>query len=318
MNKKFAVGALAALTLTASIAGCSSGSDTSSGAQSPDGTLDTVALMVSDLSNPFFSAMQASAEEESKTQGFTLTVQDGRQDLNTQNQQIDTFIQQGIDVLLLNAVDSTGIQPAVERAQAAGMIVVAVGDDAGGAQALAAVNNTQAGEAACTAMAEKMGNAGDVAIIDGTAVTAVQQRVEGCKAALEKISGITIVAHQNGDNSIGKGQLIATDILTAQPNLKGIFGINDPTALGALIAAQDAGKTDLVIAGVDGSPDAVEELKKPDSMFYGTATQDPRAMIVEGLKAAKTLFDGGTLTERGILLDSKWVDRSNLAEYTPW
>ena len=57
MNKKFAVGALGALTLTASIAGCSSGSDTSSGAQSPDGTLDTVALMVSDLSNPFFSGM---------------------------------------------------------------------------------------------------------------------------------------------------------------------------------------------------------------------------------------------------------------------
>ncbi len=320
-------GAAGALILSVGLVGCSDGSPagtasasgSASGASAAtDKKIETVALMVSDLSNPFFNAMQKSAEKEATTQGFKLTVQDGRQDLNTQNQQIDTFIQQGIQVLLLNAVDSIGIQPAVERAQAAGMIVVAVGDDAKGASAVAAVNNTQAGEVACESMAKKMGNSGDVAIIDGTAVTAVQQRVVGCKAALAKIPGIKIVATQNGDNSIGKAQLIATDILTAQPNLKGIFGINDPTALGAMVAAEDAKRTDLVIVGVDGSPDAVKELKKPSSMFYGTATQDPGAMVVAGLKAANTLIDGGTLADRSILLDSMWVDRSNLDQYTPW
>lgn len=298
------------------LAGCTTGGPSTDTAS--DNKLDSVALMVSDLSNPFFSAMQDAVEAEAKAKGFQVSVQDGRQDLTTQNQQIDTFIQQGIDILLLNAVDSAGIQPAVERAEKAGMVVVAVGDDAKGAQALAAVDNTQAGEQACTYMAEKMGNKGDVAILDGTAVTAVQQRVEGCEAALAKIPGIKIVSHQNGDNSIGKAQLIATDILTAQPKLGGLFGINDPTALGALIAAQDAGFKDLVIVGVDGSPDAVAELKKAESMFYGTATQDPRAMVTEGIKAGETLFAGKTLPSRDILLDSKFVDRANLSEYTPW
>lgn len=324
MTKRFSLAAgVATLALAMSalaMSGCTTGGpggDTE-GTSGGGKTLDKVALMVSDLSNPFFSAMQDSVEEEAKAKGYSVTVQDGRQDLNTQNQQIDTFIQQGIDMLLLNAVDSQGIQPAVERAIEAGMVVVAVGDDAKGAQAVVAVDNRQAGEVSCQYMADQMGGKGDVAILDGTAVTAVQQRVAGCTAALEKIPGIKIVAQQNGDNSIGKAQLIATDVLTAQPTIGGIFGINDPTALGALIAAQDAGRDDIYIVGVDGSPSAVTELEKPDSMFVGTATQDPRAMVVQGLEVGKTLFDGEKLDEREVLQESKFVNRDNLSSYTPW
>jgi ribose transport system substrate-binding protein len=303
------------------LAGCSAEStseNTNSETAAVENKMDSVALMVSDLSNPFFASMETSLTAQAEAEGFALNVQDGRQDLNAQNEQIDAFIQQGVDILLLNAVDSAGIQPAVERAIAAGMVVIAVGDKASGAQAVAAVNNTQAGSAACEFMAEQMGGKGEVAIIDGTAVSAVQERVVGCLAALGSYPDIKIVAQQNGDNSIGKGQIIGTDILTAHPNLGGIFGINDPTALGALLAAEDAGFTNLVIVGVDGSPAAVAELQKADSMFFGTATQDPGAMALEGLIAGKTLFSGGTLSQTDILLDSQFVNRANLSEYTPW
>lgn len=308
-------GALAALALAGCSTGGPGGDDGSAGGN--DGELDSVALMVSDLSNPFFSAMQDAVEEAADEQGFEVNVQDGRQDLSAQNEQIDALIQQGIDVLLLNAADSAGIAPAVERATEAGIVVVAVGDQAEGAQVLAAVNNVQAGERACQFMAEELGNKGEVAIIDGTAVSAVQQRVEGCQAALKEIPGIEVVATQNGDNSIGEAQIIATDVLTANPDLGGIFGINDPTALGALAAAEDAGFSDLVIVGVDGSPDAVAALQS-ESMFFGTATQDPRAMVTEGLAASETLFAGDELDETDILLDSMFVTRDNLSEYTPW
>jgi ribose transport system substrate-binding protein len=309
-----AVLALVLASCTTDVSAESVGSD----ATPVENKMDSVALMVSDLSNPFFASMETTIVAQAEIEGFDLNVQDGRQDLNAQNEQIDAFIQQGVDILLLNAVDSAGIQPAVERAIAAGMVVIAVGDKAAGAQAVAAVNNTQAGSAACEFMAEQMGGKGEVAIIDGTAVSAVQERVVGCLEALKAYPDIEIVAQQNGDNSIGKGQTIATDILTAHPNLGGIFGINDPTALGALLAAEDAGFTNLVIVGVDGSPDAVTELEKSDSMFFGTATQDPGAMALEGLIAGKTLFSGGSLSETDILLDSKFVNRQNLGEYTPW
>ena len=165
---------------------------------------------------------------------------------------------------------------------------------------------------------EQIGGKGEVAIIDGTAVSAVIERVLGCEAALKEFPDIKVVAKVAGDNAIGKGQTIATDILTANPNLKGIFGINDPTALGALLAAQDAKFTDLIIVGVDGAPSAVEELSKASSMFKGSASQDPRAMVKAVLAAVQDVMAGGNWPAEGILLPSEFITKDNLSTYKGW
>lgn len=300
------------------LSGCTTGAPTASSSTSKSDKITKIGLTVSDLSNPFFSAMEQGVDAAAKKIGATVNTQDGRQDLATQSAQIDTFIQQGIQVLFLDAVDSKGIAPAVDRAKAAGIIVIALGDNASDVNAFVGVNNTQAGSGACTAMATKIGGSGDIAIIDGTAISAVQDRVTGCMQALQKFPNVHVVAKPNGDNSIGKGQTIATDVFTAHPGLKGLFGINDPTSLGAILAAQQAHISNLVVVSVDGSPDAVKELKTPSSLLYGTASQDPRAMAAAGLAAAQTLIKGGTLPTTQILLDSKFVTADNVASYQGW
>jgi len=292
----------------------------SSGAKAVDTpkAIKSIGITVGDISNPFWLAMTNGAKESAAGIGATISVQDAAQDLAVQTAQIETFITQKMNLIIVGAVDSVGIAPAVERAKAAGILVVAVGDKAQGASTYAAVDNRSAGAVACEYMAKKIGGKGEVAIIDGTAVSAVIERVVGCEKALKNFKGIKVVAKVAGDNAIGKGQTIATDILTAHPKLKGIFGINDPTALGALLAAKDAKFKSLIIVGVDGAPSAVAELSKPSSMFKGSASQDPRAMVKAVLEAAQKVVGGGAWPTQGILLPSEFITKANLKTYKGW
>jgi len=302
---------------TIALAGCTSEIESPDAGES-SGEVETVALMVQDLSNPFFASMDNGVRAAAEALGATYSAQDGRQDLAVQNDQIDAFIQQGIDVLLINAVDSEGIGPAVNRAIDAGITVVAV--DVGAKNALATVttDNVQAGQLACESLIEQIGGAGDILIVDGTPTTSIQDRMEGCNIALDANPGVNVVATQNGDNGREQALTLTTDMLTANPNVVGIFGVNDPTALGANLAAQQAGKSDLVITGVDGSPEAVEEMSTTGSMFRGTAAQDPYLLGTTALDMAVELRGGGELDDDLVLVPSTIVDSENLATYKGW
>lgn len=305
--------AVAALSLT----GCTNEIVTSeSGASSTEVT--SVGLMVQDLGNPFFASMNNGVEAAAEALGATYTAQDGRQDLAVQNDQIDAFIQQGIDVLLINAVDSEGIGPAVQRAKDAGITVVAVDVGAKNAEATVTTDNVEAGRLSCESLIEQIGGAGEILIVDGTPTTSIQDRMTGCAEALAANPDVTVVGTQNGDNGRERALTLTTDMLTAHPDVVGIFGVNDPTALGATLAAQQAGKSDIVITGVDGSPEAVKEMSSALSMFKATSAQDPNLLGSTALEMAVQLRAGETLESDTILVPSSIVNSENLATYEGW
>ena len=278
----------------------------------------SVGLMVQDLGNPFFNSMKNGVEAAAKDMGATFSAQDGRQDLAAQNDQVDAFIQQGVDVLLINAVDSEGVGPAVQRARDAGITVVAVDVGAKNAQATVTTDNVQAGRLACESLIEQIGGKGEILIVDGTPTTSIQDRVAGCEEALAAAPDVKVVGQQNGDNGREKALTLTTDMLTASPNIAGIFGVNDPTALGANLAAQQAGKNNLIITGVDGSPEAVAEMGKGSSMFKGTAAQDPNLLGSTALEMAVKIRSGETLENDTVLVPSSLVDAATLASYKGW
>ncbi|WP_261165549.1 ABC transporter substrate-binding protein [Microbacterium sp. Marseille-Q6965] len=310
------VGALA-------LAGCSSTSPVDPGTEPADDEIGVVGLMVQDISNPFFAAMQSSMEEVAEEEGFTLNVQDGQQDLGAQNEQIDAFIQQQVDIILLNAVDSEGIGSAVQRALDAGITVVAVDVDAAGAQAAVTTDNVEAGRQACTALFEKMGGQGNILIVDGTPITSVQERVEGCEEVLAEHPDITVLAHQNGNNDRATGLDLTTQMLTANDDVQGIFAINDPTALGATLALGQANREGVWVVGVDGSPEAVEAMQDdsfPNSSFWATPAQDPGGMVVEAFEVAKDIRANGAPDEdeRIMLVEPSLVTRDTVSDYAGW
>ncbi|MCW2130872.1 substrate-binding domain-containing protein [Arthrobacter sp. VKM Ac-2550] len=95
--------------------------------------------------------------------------------------------------------------------------------------------------------------------------------------------------------------------------------MNDPSALGAVLAVEQAGLSEqIIITGVDGSPAAVDELKREGSPFVATATQDPAEMVRQGVEAAQTILRGEELEETTILIPSELVTRENVDEYEGW
>ncbi|QWW20446.1 substrate-binding domain-containing protein [Schaalia sp. 19OD2882] len=310
---------LAAATFLA-LAACTTGDEASSGAAGAGGggKVEKVGLMLQDISNPFFAAMQTRMQEEAEAKGFDLNVQDGRQDLGTQNDQIDAMIQQQVDLILINAVDSEGIGSAVARAKAAGIVVVAVDVDASGADAAVTTDNVLAGKQSCEALVDKIGGKGNILVIEGTPTSAPQDRVKGCDEVLKAHPDIKVVARQAGKNDRASGLDLATDMLTANKDVVGIFAINDPEALGADLAVQQAGRTGITITGVDASPEAVIALKDAKSNLWATPAQDPGGMAVKAFEVGTQIVQGNPPKDRVTLLEPKLVTRDTVNDYKGW
>ena len=187
-------------------------------------------------------------------------------DLGKQNTQIDNFIAAGVDLILLNPGDPKAIEPAIKRAQAAGIVVVAVDTAAKGANATVETNNTQAGTIACQYLIEKMGGKGDMIIVNGPQVSSVIERVNGCKEVIAKHPGVKLLSSdQDAKGSRDGGLAVTQSLLTRFTKVDGVFAINDPTAIGAELAAKQMQRTNFPITAVDGAPDAETALKDPKS-----------------------------------------------------
>lgn len=275
-----------------------------------------VGVTVSNSTNPFFVAESRTAQETAEAMGARVISQEAGEDVQVQSDQIDQFITSQVDFIVIDPVDSEGVGPAVQRAIDAGIHVIGIDSVTTNATVSVTTNNTQAGEISCVSLAEQLGGQGRIAILDGTPISAVADRVTGCKAALEAYPDIEIVAEQRGDNSRDRALPIATDILTANPDIDGVFAINDPTATGVMLAAEQRG-IDIIITSVDGASSAVDVITE-GGMITATAAQDPAALARQGVELGFGLLEGEEPAETVIELPTELVDAESAPGYTPW
>lgn len=313
--------ALATLLLSCSLffVGCGAqGTALNPGNSSGPKTIKQIGLTVQAISNPFFVAMQQGAQAEAKKIGAQVILEDPNHDIGTQTNEIDDFIQKHVDLILLNAVDSAGIAPAVQRAVKAGIPVVAIDVGAqGGVAATVESNNVQAGQLACQYIADRLKGQGNIAIADGPPVTSVQDRIKGCQQVLAKNPGLKVVARQVGNGDKDTGLQIGTNILTANPRLDAIFAINDQEAVGVMLAGQQAKRSNFFISSVDGSPDAVNALKG-NTTFAATAAQSPFTMAQTAVQTGEKLVAGQKLSQAQVIIPVTLITRDNLASYKGW
>ncbi len=174
--------------------------------------------------------------------------------------------------------------PAIKRAQAAGVVVVAVDVAAAGADATVQTNNVQAGEIACQYLADKINGKGNVIIENGPQVSSVIERVKGCKEVLAKHPDIKILSDdQDGKGSREGGMNAMQGYLTRFPDIAGVFTINDPQAIGSDLAAKQLNRTGIVITSVDGAPDIVPALKGT-TLVQASASQDPTEIGTQAVR----------------------------------
>ncbi len=284
--------------------------------------IKSIGVTVGDLGNPFFVQIGKGATIAAKEKlgdDVDVTVVSSAYDLGRQVQQIDDFIAAGMDLILINAADSKGIFPAVKRAQEAGIKVVAVDVNAEGADATVTSNNFQAGADACQYLADKLNGKGDVVIINGPPVSAVIDRVAGCKDVFSKYKDINILSdNQNAGGSREGGLESMTALLSAFPKIDGVFAINDPSAIGADLAARQAGRKEFIITGVDGAPDAEEALREEGTLFKASSAQDPQVMAYRAVEVGIDLVNGKKPDEEPILIPTSVITKENLKDYKGW
>lgn len=275
-----------------------------------------IGVTVSNSTNPFYVKETESVIAAGEELGAEVLSSVADEDVQNQSNQIDQFITAGVSFIVIDPVDSDAVGPAVQRAIDAGIPVVGIDSVTKNASASVTTNNMQAGKVSCESLATQLDGKGDIAIVDGTPITAVSDRVVGCKEALEAYPDIKIVAEQRGDNSRDKALPVATDILTANPGIVGIFAINDPTAAGVELAAEQKGMK-IIITSVDGAKAAVDTIND-QGMITATAAQDPVALAEKGVAVGVDLVKDKKPSSTLIELPTELIDASNASTYVPW
>ena len=275
------------------------------GATAPRGTIG-VSLLA--LDNPFFKVIGDTIAAEGKKQGFDTIVVSADKDVARQGNQIKDFIVKKAAAIVLSPCDSKSIVPVIREANAAGIPVFTVDipcNEPGVAIATqVATDNEGGGREAGQAMIEALNTdgreaGGKIAVLHFKQAESCQLRVKGFRAVIEAHNAtasakIDIVTELESNAAKDVGFKAMEDALQAFPDLRGVFAINDPTALGARAALEKAGKTDqIVIVGFDGQPEGRQAIR--DGKIYADPIQFPDKMGVQIVEAIVRWSRGETL-----------------------
>jgi len=293
------------LTCTvALLAGCDKPASTNT-TQSPDTkSKGTIGVSLLTLDNPFFKVIGDNIVAEGKRRGFEAIVVSGDKDVAKQSNQIKDFIVKKVSAIVLSPCDSKSIIPVIQDANAAGIPVFTVDIPCNepGVKIVTqiATDNYGGGKEGAQAMIEALGEAGGkIAVLHFKQAESCQLRVKGFTEVINahNASGkakIDIVTELESGAAKDMGYRAAEDALQAHSDLRGIFAINDPAALGARAALEKAGKTEqVVIIGFDGQPEGKQAIK--DGKIYADPIQFPDKMGVQIVDAIIRHSIGETL-----------------------
>jgi ribose transport system substrate-binding protein len=249
------------------------------------------------VQHQFYRDLRAGLQEEADKHGYQLLITTGEFDSAAQANQIDEFIVQRVDALVVCPCDSRSVGASIAQANAAGIPVftadIASTSPLGKVVAHIASDNKAGGRAAATLLSKALDGKGKVVVLSHPTVNSVTDRVAGFKEEIAKHPGIEVAAELSADGKRDKAVKVMEDLLQAHPDLRGVFGINDDSALGALAAVEAAGKLEQIkIVGYDATPEARDKIKS--GAIYGDVIQNPRRIGQLTIQAIHDTFSGVT------------------------
>jgi ribose transport system substrate-binding protein len=270
----------------------------------------TIGVSLLALDNPFFKVIGDAITAEGTKQGFATIVVSADKDVARQGNQIKDFIVSKAAAIVLSPCDSKSIIPVIREANAAGIPVFTVDipcNEPGVVIATqVATDNEGGGREAGLAMIEALGEAGGkIAVLHFKQAESCQLRVKGFRAAIEAHNAaapatIDIVTELESNAAKDTGYKAMEDALQAFPDLRGVFAINDPAALGARAALEKAGKADQVkIIGFDGQPEGKQAIR--DGKIYADPIQFPDKMGTQTVEAIVRWSKGESLPPQTLI-----------------
>ncbi|MFI0990444.1 sugar ABC transporter substrate-binding protein [Streptomyces exfoliatus] len=297
-----ALATVSALTLTA----CGSGGQGGSG---DDGV--KVGLITKTDTNPFFVKMKEGAEQAAKDNGVELVSAAGKFDGDNAGQvtAIENMVNSGVKGILITPNDSKAIVPALEKARAKGVLIIALDsptDPQDATDALFATDNVKAGELigqyAKAAMAGKEAKIATLDLAPGVAV-GVQRHQGFLKGFGVAEDDIACMQDTGGDQA--KGQTAMENCLQKSPDINVVYTINEPAALGAYTALKAKGlEKKVLVVSVDGGCTGTKAVK--EGKIAATSQQYPLQMASQGVKAVADFAKNGKkasgYTDTGVTL----------------
>ncbi len=266
----------------------------------------TLGLIVKQDTNPFWVTMMETAQDAAGDNDVELLTAAGRSDVDNESQvrALDDMTRRGAKGILIAPADSTAVVPAIEKARAAGVTVIAVDtptQPVSAADGLFATDNAKAGELIgryAKAKAAEQGIEPRIAMLDlAPGITSGALRHDGFLAGFGIPDGDPQIAgavDTEGDRA--KARAGMRRLLQRDPDINVVYTINEPAAFGAADALEAAGKgeDDVILVSVDGGCDAIKDGVRP-GVIDATSQQYPENMATKGVEAlAAAARDGAT------------------------
>lgn len=265
--------------------------------------------------NPYFDVLHEALEEVVEGNGDILISRDPCQDQEKQNAQIQEMIEEGIEVLFLNPVDWEKVKPALEACKEAQVVVISIDTgvkDAEQVVSMVETDNYLAGVLCAEEMMRQVDNA-KIVILGNPIQVSIANRIQGFLDTIEENENYEVVYSAVAAGEFEVSAEVVSDFLEKNIEFNVIMGGNDPTALGALAALQQSRREDdILIFGVDGSPDFKEMLEV--GYVSGTSSQSPKTI---GKVAAEIAYDylDGKEVKSYVSIEPHMITKDNLGEY---
>ena len=288
---------LASIVIVALLAACAPAAQPTQPAASGSGSNEKITIGVTMLFDDLWlTTLRDAMTAYAKTQpNVELVMVDSKEDVATQLAQVENFVTQKVDAIVVIPANTDAADPMTKAAQDAGIPLVYVNripSNLPAGVSYVGSDSIQAGIMQAEWLAEKLNGKGNVVIMNGNlAQEAAQKRTEGEKQVFAKFPDIKIIKEDTGNWSRDQGLALMENWLASGDQIDAVASNNDEMAIGAIQAIDAAGKLgDILVGGVDASPDALQEMDK--GRLNVTVFQNAKGQGEGGIKVAIALAKG--------------------------
>lgn len=282
------------------------------------------------LNNPFFVSMMEGAQLAADERGVELVSLGANNDIITQVSQVEDFISQGMDAIIIQTVDTTGIVTAIEQANDAGIPVFTTAETPTGGDIVCAIafDSYESGYNGGQYIAEKLGGEGNVIELVGVlGQETSRQKSEGFQAALAEHPGMTLLSSQPAEYDRATAMTVMENLLQTFDDIDAVYAANDEMALGAAQAIEAAGLTgEIFVMGNDGTEEALEAVANgtlgatnaTPGYIQGYIAVDVANRYLNGETVPETIAEKNTVIDLDNLADADQITRAVSEEDWYW
>ncbi|SFP90703.1 ribose transport system substrate-binding protein [Geodermatophilus dictyosporus] len=269
---------------------------------------------------------EAARAEAENYEDVELVVAEGTNDVSTQISQVETFINDGVDAIVLLPFDGAAMTPVALQAMEAGIPVINVDrefDSPFAARATILGDNYGMGVSAGTYVCEQLGDTPDAVVAEIAGIDSLpltQDRSQGFADALAEC-GLDVDNRVAADFTVEGGEEAASNLLQAAPQIDAIWNHDDDQGVGVLAAIQSAGRDEFIMVGGAGSANAMREIESGESVLQATVIY-PHTQAADGITLARLIAQGKSMSDlvsqavpQRIVLNAPVVTADNVDQY---